>query len=175
MKKQAGYSQIEVLVSVLVLAIGFLGMAGLQATSLQNSQKSVLRTQAAYLGYEILDRMRANPIAANAGSYNTDFGVASTTNKDCLAATPACTLDADMAAYDLKEWKCAVGVAAACSGLPANALVSADNALPNGDAKITKNITNGLYTVTIRWYEERNNAIPNSDAGYSSFTIESAL
>ena len=43
---QQGMSLLEVLIAVLVLAIGLLGIAALQATALRNSQSSLERNQA---------------------------------------------------------------------------------------------------------------------------------
>ncbi len=71
---QRGFGLIEVLVAALVMAIGFLGIAALQASALRNSQGSLKRSQAVVLGYAILDAMRANSIEAGAGAY--DMGMA---------------------------------------------------------------------------------------------------
>jgi type IV pilus assembly protein PilV len=64
-----GVGLIEVLVAVLVLAIGLLGVAAMQATALRNSQSSLERSQGVMHVYTILDAMRANPAAARAGAY----------------------------------------------------------------------------------------------------------
>ncbi len=65
-----GVGLIEVLVAVLVLAIGLLGVAAMQATALRNSQSSLERSQGVVHVYTILDAMRANPQAARNGAYN---------------------------------------------------------------------------------------------------------
>lgn len=65
-----GVGLIEVLVAVLVLAIGLLGVAAMQATALRNSQSSLERSQGVMHVYGILDAMRANPDAARNGGYN---------------------------------------------------------------------------------------------------------
>lgn len=67
---QRGVGLIEVLVAVLVLAIGLLGIAALQASALRNSQNSFERTQAVTLTYSMLDVMRANRDSALIGAYN---------------------------------------------------------------------------------------------------------
>ena len=66
-----GVSLIEVLVSVLILGIGLLGIAAMQALALGNSQSSVERTQAVIHSYSILDAMRANRDDAIAGNYSS--------------------------------------------------------------------------------------------------------
>lgn len=68
-KAQAGVGLIEVLVAVLVLSIGFLGVAALQVMSLSTTNSSMARSMATISSYSILDAMRADK--ANAVSYNT--------------------------------------------------------------------------------------------------------
>lgn len=69
---QRGVSMVEVLVSVLVVTVGVLGAAALQATALRNNQGSYDRTQSAIVTQGMLDAMRANLPGVNAGSYNTN-------------------------------------------------------------------------------------------------------
>ncbi len=72
--QQRGISMIEVMVAVLILAIGVLGIAALQAITLKNSGSSAARTQAALQAYSMMDIIRAD--RANIGSYNTNIYVA---------------------------------------------------------------------------------------------------
>ncbi|MFP7721976.1 type IV pilus modification protein PilV [Lysobacter sp. A3-1-A15] len=65
-----GAGLIEVLVAVLIMAIGLLGIAAMQATALRNSQSSLERSQAVVQSYSIIDAMRANRVVALAGGYN---------------------------------------------------------------------------------------------------------
>lgn len=67
--RQRGATLLEVLVAVLVLSVGLLGVAALQAAALRNSASSYERSQATILSYSLFDAMRAD--AANAASYNT--------------------------------------------------------------------------------------------------------
>ncbi len=59
-RAQAGVGLIEILITLLVLAIGLLGLAALQGVSLQAGQVALNRTQATNLAYEIIDHARAN-------------------------------------------------------------------------------------------------------------------
>lgn len=61
--KQTGASLIEVLVSLLVLGIGLLGAAALQLNALKFTDSSTLSSQASFLAYDMMDRIRANPNA----------------------------------------------------------------------------------------------------------------
>lgn len=90
-RRQSGFTLIEVLVTVLILAIGLLGLAGLQTTSLRNNHSAYLRSQATVLAYDVADRMRANRNAALDGDYETGIG-----------ATPT---GSSMSALDLIAWK----------------------------------------------------------------------
>lgn len=69
--RQRGVGLIEILVAVLILALGLLGMAGLQANALKTNQSAYARGQAVMLSYYILDAMRADRSAAVSLAYNT--------------------------------------------------------------------------------------------------------
>lgn len=70
-QRQRGAGLIEILVAVLILALGLLGMAGLQANALKTNQSSYARGQAVMLSYYMLDAMRADRASAISLSYNT--------------------------------------------------------------------------------------------------------
>ena len=70
-KSQQGFSLIEVMISVLILAVGVLGLAALQAVALKNSVGSASRTQAAIQTYSMMDIIRAD--RDNIGTYNTNI------------------------------------------------------------------------------------------------------
>jgi type IV pilus assembly protein PilV len=91
--KAQGFSLIEVLVAVLVLAIGLLGVAALQINATRANQSAELRSQASMLAYFMLDAMRANREAAISGAYNTE-------DKLCEAPSSPSTL----AENDQKTW-----------------------------------------------------------------------
>ena len=84
-RHQQGFTLMEVLVAVIVLAIGLLGLAGLQATGLKSNHSAYLRSQATHLAYDVADRMRANRTAARSGDYDIDLG--DTASGSTMAAT----------------------------------------------------------------------------------------
>ena len=88
---QRGFTLVETLVALVVLSVGLLGVAALQLTSLRNNRGAHMRSQAATLSYEIMDRMRANRTAAVDGLYVVAMG-----------AAPA---GGTLAARDLIAWK----------------------------------------------------------------------
>lgn len=63
LKLQKGYLLIETLITVGILAVGLLGVAAMQATSLKSSYSAMQRGEAAILLAAMSDRMRANPKA----------------------------------------------------------------------------------------------------------------
>ncbi|KAF1720766.1 type IV pilus modification protein PilV [Pseudoxanthomonas wuyuanensis] len=69
-RQQQGASLLEVLISVLILGVGLLGVAAMQATALRNNQSALERTQATIQTYSILDAMRANRDQAIASAYD---------------------------------------------------------------------------------------------------------
>jgi type IV pilus assembly protein PilV len=131
----------EVLVTIVVLSIGLLGLAGLQAKSQQFTQGSYLRSQAAVLANDIMDRMRANRDAAEdtaASQYAIDVGDPTPAAGDCYTA--ACDSD-DMADFDLAEW-----------------LTLVAETLPSGDGGVATELLpsgNYLFIVTIQWDDPR--------------------
>ncbi len=58
--RQRGVTLIEILITLLVLAIGLLGLAAIQGFSLKAGHTSYLRTQATNFAYEVADHARAN-------------------------------------------------------------------------------------------------------------------
>lgn len=86
-KKQSGITLIEVLITILVLAIGLLGMAALQLKTLNVSQESYSRSQAVILVENVADKMRANSVFIHSDEVGnntyTDNSVATTGNGWC--------------------------------------------------------------------------------------------
>jgi type IV pilus assembly protein PilV len=63
---------IEVLVAIVIISLGLLGMAGLQASSLRGSQGAAYRSQAAQFAADMAERMRGN--LGDARNYTLAFG-----------------------------------------------------------------------------------------------------
>lgn len=107
-RHQQGVGLIEVLVAVLVLAIGLLGLAGLQTQSLRFNNEAYFRTQATLLAMDMADRLRANWEEARTNSALYTFAKTETVPtgvKDCAANT--CSA-AEIAAFDFKQWRAQV-------------------------------------------------------------------
>lgn len=148
---------IELLVAVLVMAIGVLGITALQMVSLQNNRGALFRAEAVQLAYDMMDRIRANPEGAVPGqAYSglalTDGPPAAT---DCVANN--CS-QAQMVQFDQAVWKCSLGNFnddATCAAFRAGGVLppAADQpGLPQGDGAIVVDGA-GVVTVTVTWQE----------------------
>jgi type IV pilus assembly protein PilV len=103
-----GFSLIEVLVAMVVVALGILALAGLLQAATRYSKMSELRSTAVLLANDIADRIRANPIGAAIGAGGYDVGDDAFPSAPA-AAHAACTREApcgpaDLAGADLADW-----------------------------------------------------------------------
>lgn len=145
-----GFSLMEVLIALLILAVGLLGIAALQSVALKTNHSAYQRTQATFLAYDMIDRMRANRTAAMAGNYNL-----------AMTATPSGS--GTLAEQDLVDW--------------IDNYVA--QLLPVGDGSIAcvDNDGNGtleVCTITVQWDEARagGTATGGGDIVQFSFTAE---
>lgn len=160
---QCGFTLLEVLIAVVILSIGLLGVAGLQAFSLRNNQEAYMRSQAAILAMDITERMRANMAGVQAGAY--DLGTA-TANANCNSAGSGCT-PAQLAQNDLHEWRTALFAALptpnpSTAGLGEGIVCIDSNPTPGASGKDGNGVTdhqcdgNGsVYAVKIWWDTNR--------------------
>lgn len=152
MHGQRGITLIEVLITVLVMAIGLLGMASLQLNGLNTNHDAYYRSQATLFVSDLADRMRANLDAARSGQYVASD--AENPGFDCETSFPAdnqCTAE-ELAQADLFHWYERLRDGA--DGLPvAQATVSCP--APCG--------TGSPYTITVRWDENRDGATDEND------------
>ncbi|NMM82096.1 type IV pilus modification protein PilV [Acidovorax sp. SRB_14] len=101
---QRGITLIESLVAIVVMALGILGILGVQMRTLSDTQTTVRRAQAIRLIEDLSERMKVNPNAlGNINAYVSTFS-AEPTPGDCSSG---CSHSAQ-AAYDLAVWKQAV-------------------------------------------------------------------
>ena len=146
-RRHAGFTMMEVLVSIVIITVGLLGIAGLQALSLRSTAGAGLRTIATQLAYDITDRMRANAEGVSTGAYTTTASPASVPG--CYNAT--CTFS-QMAQQDLQTWLTRVQ-----TQLPdGQAVICRDSSDPeNATSGVTgcDNAASAPYYVKIFWKE----------------------
>lgn len=111
MRRAAGFTLVEVLVSIVVLSFGLLGMVGLQAASLQANRDARLQSTAVVLARELAEMMRGNKDEALRSSNNpyligqVAHPLAAPTPAYCLSVggTP-CTTPGAVAQAELTDW-----------------------------------------------------------------------
>ena len=154
-QRQQGFSMVEAMVSVLVLSGGLLGLAFLQAQGMKFNADAYQRTQATVLAYDIIDRLRANPVAARAGNYVVANSAAAafvgnTTSYelcDTQDGSVPCTAN-QLATFDLARWYQSQTTSLALD--------------PNNYATIAQTVVGpplDTYTITMRWREQSNLAL----------------
>src|SRR2546421_11680051 len=84
-----GFTMIEMLVALVVLAVGMLGVASLFGISLHSGSSAITRMQAVNLATDLADRIRANRAAGDAP--NNAYGGAAAINGCTGAAAVSCT------------------------------------------------------------------------------------
>lgn len=133
-RKPAGFSMIEVLVAMVILAIGLLGFALLQTMNLRFTQSANYRTQATNLAYDLLDQMRANRFQAAwyAGTSGASFAAGEVDDIECSRPIGGVTI-----AESISRWQCQV----------------ARTLGPTASAQVTYN--NGAVAVNISWGDNR--------------------
>lgn len=72
---QAGFSLLEVLITVIVLSLGLLGAAALQMSALSNNHSAMERSMAVVESYSIVDAMRVDRANAINGQFNLALGI----------------------------------------------------------------------------------------------------
>ena len=71
LKLQEGTSLIEVMIAGFLFVVGLLGLLATQGLAIKMSNSSSMHTSATILVSELYDRVKANPVAMEAGHYTT--------------------------------------------------------------------------------------------------------
>ena len=151
--ERRGFTLLEFLIALLIVSFGLLGIAAIIANSMKDNQSSYSRSQAVVLAGDIIDRMRANRIAADGSAmppgipvspynspYNLDFGVAPS--------------GGGVPQSDLEEWRAALAAV-----------------FPSGTGRVVVHPTNKKVTVTVQWDDSRG----SQGSAAQQFTVETRL
>ncbi len=141
-----GFTMLEVLIALLLFTISLVGFAGSMAVSLRSSNIAGARTQATFLAQMIEDRMRANPQAVIAGTYNGTFNSGSGAPSNTCSS--GCT-SAQIADLDTKLWGQLLG-----RSLPTGEGVVNCTLAPAPVGAAVRTAPWGLCSVTITWGEQ---------------------
>lgn len=130
LKHSGGFSLMEVMVAILIVALGVMGAAGLQLAATRTTQQSALQTIALQLASEMAEKMRANDSQmkkfADSPFLSVDY--ASATSGAPVPPAKLCygkddCSGAELATFDIYEWETRIR-----------------SALPDGRAKICRDI-----------------------------------
>ena len=153
-----GFSLIEVMVTVVILTLGLLGIAGLLVNGVSNASASESMAKASQLAADMADRIRANPVVALSATSQY-----LTTYADTPPSSPS-----SIAENDKKVWLEALAAQ-----------------LPQGDGKITNSVsgTDRKVVIEVRWSNclgtlsdaDRTACTDNSATAFKTVTFELRL
>ncbi len=132
----SGFTLIEILISLVVLSIGLLGVAGMQVVGMKNNHSAYLRTQATLLAYDYADILRTNfNLVYNSSTFDSYTTPSSVTSSAAAACTSSNCNASEMATADLNHWS-----------------KSVIDTLPSGAGVISRN--GDIFTVTMTWEDD---------------------
>lgn len=167
-RRVQGFTLIEVLVTLLILAVGLLGLAGLNARMLNGQFEAYQRSQALRLVEDMSSRIRNNPKAARKGDYGSTkvFGVS--------AETCATAYSVD---YDLCTWSEAlrgVGVSTnAETPQQLGSIIGARGCVENISGAVTNK--QAVVRVTVAWQGLTPSVAPASGCGKGAYGDDDSL
>lgn len=124
LRREKGFGLIEVLVSLLILAVGLLGLGSLQTTGLTMTSEARNRSQAVFIAEDLFERARAN--RENLNGYDTSAA------DDLECKTNFAISNGGVATDDIAEWQNSI----ACL-------------LPNGNGSVE--VSGNTVTVEVTW------------------------
>jgi len=144
--KTTGFTLVEVLVTVVILSLGLLGLAGLQLSSLRDNTSAEQRGKAAQLVYDMVDRMRTSRDNNNLILLNAYTNPAA---QDASCKTMVGCNRTALAGHDRFEWEREIA-----------------DSLPLGTGDVS--IAGTVFTVKVMWDDNRDGVVDASDAVFSA-------
>jgi type IV pilus assembly protein PilV len=141
---------LEVLISIFIMTVGLLGLAGLQVRAQQAELESYQRAQALILANDMVDRINANRKAASC--YNFTTAASGTPYAGTGASAPTCTSAGTTetrarANVDLSEWHQALlGAAEQLSGASVGAMVGARGCISEDNS-----VSPAQWRISVAW------------------------
>lgn len=149
-----GFTLLEVLIAIVVLSLGLLGLAGIQAAGVRNTHSANLRTLAVQQAYDMAERMRANDDGVKANAYDA-IDISTPTDPACI--TSGCSA-ANLAVYDHFAWN-----------------TNNSNMLPSGRGTVSAIAgtvaPNKAYIITVMWDDYRTGVIGTGCSGDPSIDL----
>lgn len=132
--RQAGFSMLEVMVTLVVLSTGLLGVANLQVEALRGNQGAYLASVAAQQAQDMVERMNANRAGVDANQYDNLDASIPVMPVNCLSAD--CT-PTHLTAFDHNRWN-----------------TTNQALLPSGAGQV-REIGNGVFLIGVRWHDRQ--------------------
>lgn len=132
---QMGVSLLEVLIAMLILAIGALGFAGMQMKALHTSSDANYRARAILLAQDAIERIQTNPTQLAGYQTASNWSSPGSPGNSCIGAStcePGAILSQDIASLAL----------------------SASTSLPNGNILATACPFNSMSCIVVSWGEQ---------------------
>ena len=151
-ERSAGFTLLEMLVTLVIVSIGMLGIAKLTLSTVQANDSAMMRSEATALLQQAIENMRANDSLAQQGQYDIALG-----------ATPAIT---SIPTQDLNTWKTMLQTV-----LPGGdgSIVTALEVNPTTGGNET------VATVTVQWDDSVAEQAFGAAAGTQSISVETML
>ena len=128
-----GFTLLEVMICLVILAGGMLGMTAMQIEGLKYNKAAFTESQAQFLLNDMVERIRAN---RGNDAYVIGYAEAPPTQSvDCGAANAACTSN-QMVIWDLNQWR---------------SKVEDSTYMPQGQSEIVYDNLTHTFTISIRY------------------------
>lgn len=164
-RHQQGLTLIEVLVTVVILAFGLMGLAGLQNKLHLGMLESYQRAQALVLLNNMSEQMSANRAAAASYVSANTIGTGDSQPADCSSVTAG-------AARDVCEWSNALkGAAETKSTTKLGAMTGARGCITQVQAPDTTSgvCKPGIYRITVAWQGVHPTTAPSLSCGQNLY------
>jgi len=149
--RQRGVGMLEILITLLILSIGFLAVAKMQVQGMRFSQSAYIEAQAYFMITDMMDRMRSNADGVRSGFYDGKSTSATAVNPNC---TVNYCNEQSLAYQDIFDWSAMIhplrGTPAFVPALPSSDTVQAS-------AQI-ESLSGNMYRLTAQWIERIGNS-----------------
>lgn len=175
-RSQRGISMLEVLISLFIVAIGVLGLAGLQARATNAEFESYQRSQAIILANDMVDRIRMNRV--NKGEFKNISDSATGDGYLGMDGADSYALDCDAAANqaeaDLCEWSDVLqGSTETLGANQVGAMIGARGCIfYDAATEVAGAPDTGLFTVVVAWQGTVDTVAPAVNCGNGLYGAE---
>lgn len=173
-RAQGGFTLIEVLISLFIVLVGLLGLAGMQAQAHVAELESYQRAQALVLLADMVDRINANRRSAGCFAFTTGTGtpyVGTTTGGGYLGASNCASgfensQSKDMVDDSVDQWSAQLqGAGETKGGVSVGAMIGARGC-------VSFDSSTGIYTVVVSWQGMNDTFAPVVNCGNNLYGAE---